>query len=410
MKVDFKIVCIVLLAFCFVAESEGWWSRRSSRSSSSSSSRSSSSSSRSSSSSSSSRRSSSQRRGWSFRRPRRPSPRRFRLWPFGRKPTASPQAKPTRGYSKIRLPPCSLRFGTPCIWSKQVTTKRPSGPTKTPAWCSTLYGFCIETGKSKARTSKAPVKISPPASPFKSSGSSSENSCPLPNKVKRRIPKNIPGTFHHCLEATPQQCCTYISGTPGTITVVLHVIDNWPKYLAIAPTKLQVAVITIAGVNFLHKTIKWLGTQVHHISGEIKKKVTKIDLVERPLAFALAILLKYRPECSSYVIRCLQKSHMWTTLRNQPGNATHSAALLYTEDDAMYLIEKGGTLGTRNDRRQIRRVFFLTSKWNTEKTITPAKRRTVQEYYRKMGGGYNLYDDNCHDGTKAVERLAESSD
>jgi hypothetical protein len=101
---------------------------------------------------------------------------------------------------------------------------------------------------------------------------------------------------------------------------------------------------------------------------------------------------------------------MSTTLRNQPGKATHSAALLYTEDGAKYLIEKGSTLGTRNDRRQIRRVHSLKSKWNTEKTITPAKRRTVQEYYRKMGGGYNLYDDNCHDGTKAVERLAESSD
>jgi hypothetical protein len=210
------------------------------------------------------------------------------------------------------------------------------------------------------------------------------------------------------LEATPQQCCTEIS---RTATVVLHFIDYWPMYRAIGeilPKKVKYAIKIVKGVNLLYKTGKQIGTLIHQISGAIKKYITKIDLVERSLAFAL--LLKFSPECSSYVIRCLQKSHMWTTLRNQPGKATHSAALLYTEDGAKYLIEKGGTLGTRNDRRQIRRVFFLTPIWTTEKTITPAKRRTVQEYYRKMGGGYNLYDDNSHDGTKAVERLAESSD
>ncbi len=233
------------------------------------------------------------------------------------------------------------------------------------------------------------------------SGSNSQGpsrSCPLINKGISKI-RSMPETIQQCLEAAPEKCCSI-----GDLATLFGI--------ALARMKVKVATIRVARVyvtiNFAFKEAKKLQTQIHEISGAMEKNVTKIELVERAI-FLVAVSKIPLKECVPHITRCLQKGNVPTNLGNVPGKITHSAALLYTDDGAKYLIEKGGNYGTKNDRRQIRRVFWRLLIWTNYKTITPKKQRSLYDYYDVMGKRFDLYNDNCHVATKAVERLAKKS-
>ena len=229
-----------------------------------------------------------------------------------------------------------------------------------------------------------------------SNSQGSSRSCPLINKGISKI-MSMPETIQQCLEAAPEKCCS---------------IGDLAKRFALAPMKVKVETIKVAAVyvtiNFAIKKAKKLQTQIHEISGAMEKNVTKIELVERAIDLVALSKIPLK-ECVPHITRCLQKGNVPTNLGNEPGKVTHSAALLYTDDGAKYLIEKGGNYGTKNDRRQIRRVFWRINIWTNYKTITPKKQRSLYDYYDVMGKGYDLYNDNCHDATKDVERLAEKN-
>lgn len=268
-------------------------------------------------------------------------------------------------------------------------------------------GWVLDTTKAPVDISTPPKPETDPKHPPKSS-STLRNTCQVDTAKMASITKSpIPSTFHECLKAAPLKCCNKI---PKIVTI-FHMLMLTAKTVKAAKVVNEL-LKSASSPAYAAKTIGKLFIKGIISLYIMNQNVTKIELVERPLPIAIIISMFAKP-CVTHVTGCMQNSNMWTNLDNEPEKLTHSAALLYTRN-GRYLLEKGISdykismrlLLNKCDREFNSRLCW----WRVNKTLIPAKERKIREYYDAVCKGYDLFSNNCHDATKAVEKLAKSND
>ena len=165
------------------------------------------------------------------------------------------------------------------------------------------------------------------------------------------------------------------------------------------------------------------------------EKVVEVQLVERPMghcgytipiavsahqavSYPLSAYSKVHVNVSNVnvsnvygekTIKCLRCLGFKTSMSGKTDRVMHSAMLVKTENGKKYLIHKGKKFGSWYSRTIIEKpndTMYNKGYRNVGSPIKPKKLRSIKEYFKASGNGYDFEHDNCHDGAERMIKLA----
>ena len=279
-------------------------------------------------------------------------------------------------YRSFRVPACSLRFGTftsECYSKPKVNIKSPTRSTRAPStWrytrqCSLRVG-CIHgiTRTRQAATTKKNTRKPP----------------------KVRILARIP---------------------PVKIIILPQKLFS-SKCEVLCKGKIRL------GFDIVYCKVKGKGygkvalpslPKPKNRTSVFAKRVIEVQIVERPMGKCGGIASEKYDEGT---IKCMQCEGYKTSMSGKKDRVMHSGVIVKTEDGSKYLIHKGKKFGSKGHRTIIEKpnyAMYYKGYRNVNDPIKPKKLRKVEDYFKASGNGYNIKNDNCHDGTTRMINLAK---
>ena len=265
-------------------------------------------------------------------------------------------------------------FSSGCLKTK-------AGPTKAPTLCSGRFGICRKISKPKVR--RTPTWRYPSCS--------LRVGCihrPTPRKPRTRQPATTSAPKVRTVARKPPAKTTSPpkklgckKWCPGKVLIVLDVI--------------------ICGKKWKVKL-----SQPKMLTKVFAKKVVEMQIVEIPMGHCGWPTSKWYGERT---IKCLNCKGVKTSMSGKKDRVMHSGVIVKTEDGSKYLIHKrkdvvlgvkGTVIEEPND------AMYDKGYRNVGDPIEPKKLRSIREYFKASGNGYNFMTDNCHDGAERMIKLA----
>ena len=86
----------------------------------------------------------------------------------------------------------------------------------------------------------------------------------------------------------------------------------------------------------------------------------------------------------------------------------HSGVVVTTNDGKKYLVHKGSGYG-KSSQTVVTDVKHMSSAWSNMDNGKSVKGKSVGDFVKTGGKGYNVFTDNCHHARKKMHSLGKRS-
>ena len=132
------------------------------------------------------------------------------------------------------------------------------------------------------------------------------------------------------------------------------------------------------------------------------KKVVSVQSIERPLAGL------NKGKIGKLGVNLANILGIKTSISGQKNRATHSGVVVTTADGKKYLIHKGKNYGKSSQTVVVNSKHLSSSWWKvgSNKKVTG---KSLGDFVKEAGKGYNVKGDNCHNASEKLKNLGKRS-